>query len=91
MRSSAPALWRSFTALWNRALRSPPLQKSRSNWSVLARASRMVNHLRKIQYQDMKDTAASSSMTPLTSTLALAMREMMDRSVVTFMTLPSFF
>ncbi len=88
MRSSAPALWRSFTALWNRALRSPPLQKSRSNCSVLARAARMPNHLRKIQYQDISDTAASSSMTPITGMLALATREMIDRSVVTFMTLP---
>jgi hypothetical protein len=91
MRSSAPALWRSFTALWNSALRSPPLQKSRSNWSVLARASRMAKALRKIQYQDITDTPASSSITPLTRMLALAMRVIIDRSVVTFIFPPLFF
>ena len=50
-------------------------------------ASRIWNHLRKIQYQDMKETVPSRAITSLTSTLALAIRDRMDRSSVTFIDL----
>ena len=45
----------------------------------------MVNHLRKIQYQDMNETTASSAITSFTGRLALVIRERIDRSWETFM------
>jgi len=63
IRSRLPVECRWFTALWNSAARSEPLQKSRSNCSVLLWARWMVKSLRKMKYQDMKDTTRSSSIT----------------------------
>ena len=85
MRSRLPIVWRLLTAPWYRALMSLPLQNSRSNFSVCSRALRMAIHLRKMNIQDMKETASSSSITAFTTSEALATRFQRSMSCVMFM------
>jgi len=64
---------------------SLPLQNSRSNCSVWARALRIVIHLRKMNIHGMNDTASSSSITAFTTKEALMMSDQSSMSCVIVM------